>query len=63
MSQSLANIVLHLVFSTKDRRLFLRDEERGQLHAYITGINSASGGDFVPPLQRVFGNSKQAATA
>ena len=50
MSQSLANIVLHLVFSTKDRRLFLRDEERGQLHAYITGINSASGGDFVPSL-------------
>ena len=38
MSQSLANIVVHLVFSTKDRRPLLRDEERGQLHAYITGI-------------------------
>ena len=38
MSQSLANIVVHLVFSTKDRRQLLRDEERGQLHAYITGI-------------------------
>jgi len=38
MSQSLANIVVHLVFSTKDRRQLLRDEERDQLHAYITGI-------------------------
>ena len=38
MSQSLANIIVHLVFSTKGRRQFLRDEERSQLHAYITGI-------------------------
>lgn len=38
MSQSLANIVVHLVFSTKGRRQLLRDEERTQLHAYITGI-------------------------
>jgi REP element-mobilizing transposase RayT len=38
MSQSLANIVVHLVFSTKGRRQSLRDEERSQLHAYITGI-------------------------
>ena len=38
MSQSLANIVVHLVFSTKDRRPFIRDEERGELHAYITGV-------------------------
>ena len=38
MSQSLANIVVHLVFSTKHRRPLLRDQERGQLHAYITGI-------------------------
>src|SRR5580692_3186887 len=37
MSQSLANIIVHLVFCTKDRRPLLRDEERGQLHAY-TGI-------------------------
>src|ERR1051326_103900 len=38
MSQSLANIVVHLVFSTKGRRPLLRDEEREELHAYITGI-------------------------
>ena len=38
MSQSLANIVIHLVFSTKKRQQLIRDEERGQLHAYMTGI-------------------------
>ncbi len=38
MSQSLANIVVHLVFSTKGRRPLIRDEERGQLQAYITGV-------------------------
>lgn len=38
VSESLANIVVHLVFSTKGRRPLLRDEERKQLHAYITGI-------------------------
>lgn len=38
MSQSLSNIVVHLVFSTKGRRQLLRDAERGQLHAYIAGI-------------------------
>lgn len=38
MSQSLANILVHLVFSVKGRRQLLRDEERGELHAYITGI-------------------------
>lgn len=38
MAQSLANIVVHLVFSTKERRPLLRDEERNQLHAYIAGV-------------------------
>ena len=38
MSQSLAHIVVHLVFSTKGRRPLLRDEDRGELHAYITGV-------------------------
>jgi putative transposase len=44
MSQSLVNSAVHLVFSTKDRRPFLRDREREQLHRYITGIlkNKAS---------------------
>jgi len=38
MSQSLVNNNIHLVFSTKNRRKFLRNRERGELHAYITGI-------------------------
>ncbi len=38
MSQSLANIIVHLVFSPKGRRQLLRDAELRQLHAYITGI-------------------------
>jgi putative transposase len=37
MPQSIANVVVHLVFSTKGRRPFLRDEERNRLHAYIAG--------------------------
>jgi len=38
MSQSLAKNTVHLVFSTKDRRAFLRDKEREELHSYITGV-------------------------
>ena len=38
MSQSLVKNTVHLVFSTKDRRIFLRDKEREELHPYITGI-------------------------
>ncbi|HRX85270.1 MAG TPA: IS200/IS605 family transposase [Phycisphaerae bacterium] len=34
MSQSLCNILVHIVFSTKDRYPFLRDEVRPELHAY-----------------------------
>ena len=39
MPQSLSKILLHLVFSTKDRRPFLRDRAvRDELHHYIGGI-------------------------
>jgi REP element-mobilizing transposase RayT len=38
MAQSLANIVLHLIFSTKYRRPLLRDDQRNRLHSYIAGI-------------------------
>jgi putative transposase len=38
MPQSLARVVLHLVFSTKNRTPFLQDGElRAQLHAYLAG--------------------------
>jgi REP element-mobilizing transposase RayT len=39
MPQSLSNILVHAVFSTKDRRPFIRDKGlRGELHKYIGGI-------------------------
>ena len=38
MSQSLAQIYLHLVFSTKNRAAFLQDKaSRERLHAYLAG--------------------------
>jgi putative transposase len=38
MPQSLAQIYIHAVFSTKDRRPFLQDDEvRSRLHEYIGG--------------------------
>jgi REP element-mobilizing transposase RayT len=38
MPQSLAQILVHLVFSTKNREAVLGDEIRDELHAYIGGI-------------------------
>lgn len=39
MPQSLARVVLHVVFSTKHRVPFLRDPAlRGRLHAYMAGV-------------------------
>jgi len=39
MAQSLAKILLHTVFSTKERRPFLRDKSlRDELHRYLGGI-------------------------
>jgi REP element-mobilizing transposase RayT len=39
MPQSLAKIIVHAVFSTKDRRPFLRDKAlREELHRYLGGI-------------------------
>jgi len=39
MSQSLSKILLHVVFSTKERRPFLRDHAlRDEMHRYIGGI-------------------------
>ena len=36
MSQSLVKNAIHLVFSTKDRQMILRDQERDELHRYVT---------------------------
>jgi len=39
MPQSLSQIYLHVMFSTKDRTAFLNDHEfRGRVHAYLVGI-------------------------
>ena len=39
MSQSLAKILVHTVFSTKDRRPFLRDQFlREEMHRYLGGM-------------------------
>lgn len=39
MAQSLAQVILHLVFSTKDRHPFLRDKDlRDETHRYLGGI-------------------------
>jgi REP element-mobilizing transposase RayT len=47
MAQSLSNILVHLVFSTKDRAPLLRDEWRDDLHAYIGGIIRRCSGDLL----------------
>jgi putative transposase len=40
MPQSLSAVYIHLVFSTKERRPFLRDETiRESLHSYLGGIS------------------------
>ena len=40
MPQSLSAVYIHLVFSTKDRRPFLRDPEmRAALHSYLGGVS------------------------
>jgi REP element-mobilizing transposase RayT len=39
MPQSLAKVLIHIVFSTKHRHPFLKDDEiRGQLHAYLIAM-------------------------
>jgi REP element-mobilizing transposase RayT len=38
MSQSLSNVLIHIVFSTKGRQKLLHDEIRPKLYAYIIGI-------------------------
>jgi REP element-mobilizing transposase RayT len=44
MPQSLSAVYLHLVFSTKQRRPFLRDRDlREETHAYLGGISKALG--------------------
>jgi REP element-mobilizing transposase RayT len=44
MPQSLSAVYIHLVFSTKERRPFLRDETiRASVHSYLGGISKQLG--------------------
>jgi REP element-mobilizing transposase RayT len=43
MPQSLGLVLLHVVFSTKDRRPFLVEPVRGSMHAYLAGAIRAAG--------------------
>jgi REP element-mobilizing transposase RayT len=38
MPQSLANILIHVIWSTKERRPLIADDVRAQLHGYMAGI-------------------------
>jgi len=41
MPQSLANLLVHRVFSTKDRRPFLQDTaKRAAVHRYLAGVSA-----------------------
>ena len=43
MPQSLSNVVLHLIFSTKDRHPWLGPDVRPALHAYLATVARNSG--------------------
>jgi putative transposase len=45
--QSLASLLVHLVFSTKGREPLIPDELRDDLHAYIGGIVADCGGTLL----------------
>ncbi len=38
MSQSLSQVIVHIVFSTKERRPLLDPEIRGRMHAYLATV-------------------------
>ena len=45
MPQSLAHILLHLVFSTKDREPFIDAAVREDLHAFLAGVARTAGAE------------------
>ena len=45
VAQSLSRILLHLVFSTKNRKRFISDSVRQQLHAYLADACRAIGSE------------------
>ena len=43
MAQSLSNVLLHLIFSTKNRQPFIDSNIENELHAYMSSICIANG--------------------
>ena len=41
MPQSLANLLVHIIFSTKDRLPLINQKIENQLHAYMAGVFKA----------------------
>jgi hypothetical protein len=53
MAQSLSKIIVHAIFSTKDRAPFLCDRElRGKLHHYLGGIRAETRSAKIPFFAR-----------
>ena len=47
MSQSLSNVILHIIFSTKDREPWLGPKVRPRAHAYLSTVCRELGATFV----------------
>ena len=47
VAQSLGKILVHIVFSTKDRRPSIRPEDRDALHGYLSGAAREIGCDSI----------------
>jgi REP-associated tyrosine transposase len=47
MPQSLSKVILHVIFSTKNRKLWLDSDVRQRMHAYLATICRDLGSDFV----------------
>ena len=47
MAQSLSKVILHIVFSTKDREPWLESDIRARMHGYLATICRDLGGELV----------------
>jgi putative transposase len=47
MPQSLSRVILHIIFSTKNREPWLDPDVRPRMHAYLATICRDLGADFV----------------
>ncbi len=47
MPQSLSKVIVHIIFSTKDRESWLESNVRSRMHGYLATICRDLGADFV----------------